>query len=76
MQPIKGLAMALIVVGAAALAFGGFSYTRDTHSMQMGPISMTVQDRRSVNVPIWAGVCAIVVGAGLLFVPRSRQAHA
>ena len=49
------------------LAYGGFSYTRQTHEVKLGPLEMSVQEKESVNVPVWAGVGAILIGGGLLF---------
>ena len=72
MNSTKIIAIVLIVAGAAALAFGGFSYTKDSETANLGPLSLTVKDKRQVNVPVWAGVAAIVVGAGLLLVPQKR----
>ena len=68
-EPMKVLALALLVGGVAGLAYGGFSYTRDSHTTKLGPIELTVKDERQVNIPVWAGVAAVVVGAGLLLVP-------
>jgi hypothetical protein len=56
----------LIAVGMLALIYGGFTYTRATHQANIGPINIAVQDNRRVDVPIWAGVAAIVIGGGLL----------
>jgi hypothetical protein len=53
------------------LAYGGFSYTKETQGAKIGPIELTVQDRQTVNIPVWAGVAAIIAGALLLFVPKS-----
>lgn len=66
MNPIKIVAIVLIAAGILALAYGGFSYTEDTHEAELGPIEMTVKETRKVNIPVWAGIGAIVVGAGLL----------
>jgi hypothetical protein len=60
--------IALIVAGALALIYGGFSYTRETHQAQLGPIALTVTDRERVNVPLWAGVVAVAAGALMLLV--------
>jgi hypothetical protein len=76
MNPVKLLAIVLIVLGAAGLAYGGFSYTRDTQTAEIGPLEITVTDRRRVQVPIWAGVVAIVIGTGLLLVPARSLKNA
>ena len=72
MNPVKGFAIVLLAAGIAGLAYGGFTYTRETHSTHIGPIELNVKDKRTVNVPVWAGVAAIVVGAGLLLVPLKK----
>ena len=64
--------MALIVVGVLGLIYGGFSYTRDTKQTQVGPIEISVTDRQHVNVPVWAGVGAILIGGALLLVGRNK----
>lgn len=71
MNAIKIAAIALIVAGVLGLAYGGFSYTKDTQQAQIGPLELTVQEQQTVNIPIWAGVAAIVAGGLLLFVPKN-----
>ncbi len=66
MNPIKLVAIVLIVAGALGLAYGGFSYTKETHDVKLGPIELSVKEKQDVNVPVWAGVAAIVVGGLLL----------
>jgi len=66
MNAIKMLGLALIVAGALGLAYGGFSYTKDTTAVKLGPIELTVKEKQSVNVPLWAGVAAVVAGGLLL----------
>ncbi|MEO8153970.1 MAG: hypothetical protein ABI605_12930 [Rhizobacter sp.] len=66
MTPIKLVAAILIVAGLLGLLYGGFSYTKATHDIKLGPIEFSVKEKESVNVPVWAGVAAIVAGAGLL----------
>jgi hypothetical protein len=67
MNPIKMLAIALIVAGGLGLLYGGFTYTKDTHQAKLGPIVLSVTEKESVNIPIWAGVGALVAGMFLLF---------
>jgi len=70
MNAIKMLAIVLIVAGGLALAYGGFTYTKETHQAKLGPIELSVKDTETVNIPIWAGVGAIVAGVVLLFVRK------
>jgi TRAP-type C4-dicarboxylate transport system permease small subunit len=72
MNSIRIVALALIVAGVLALVYGGFSYTKETHDVKLGPIELSVKEKQKVNVPIWAGVGAIVVG-GLLLVLGSKK---
>ncbi len=62
----KMLAIGLLVAGALGLAYGGFSYTRETHEADIGPLSISVEDNDYVNVPVWASFGALLVGAVLL----------
>ncbi|PKM16203.1 MAG: hypothetical protein CVV05_20425 [Gammaproteobacteria bacterium HGW-Gammaproteobacteria-1] len=71
MNALKVVALALIVLGALALAYGGFSYTSETHHADIGPLHMSVAEKERVNVPLWAGVAAIIAG-GLLLVVGKR----
>jgi hypothetical protein len=66
MNPVKVLALLLIAGGLIGLAYGGFTYTRQTHDVKVGPVELSVNDKRSVNIPLWASVVAVVAGAGLL----------
>jgi len=66
MQGIKLVAVILIVAGILAIVFGGFSFTKESHSARVGPLDFSLKEKEHVNVPVWAGVAAIVVGAGLL----------
>ncbi len=68
MNTMRIAALALIIAGVLALAYGGFTYTRQTHQAQVGPIELSVQDNKTVTVPIWAGVGVIVLGGALLLV--------
>ena len=70
MDAIKMLAIVLIVAGGLGLAYGGFTYTKETHQAKLGPIELSVKDTQTVNVPIWAGVGAMVAGMVLLFVRK------
>jgi len=72
MNSIKLIAIVLIVAGALGLAYGGFTYTKDTTAVKIGPIELSVKEKETVNVPVWAGIGAIVVG-GLLLVFGNKK---
>lgn len=73
MDAPKIVAILLIVAGVLGLAYGGFSYTKDTHRADLGPLHMSVAEKEHVNVPVWAGVGAIVVGGLLLVTGKKSQ---
>ncbi|HVY66004.1 MAG TPA: hypothetical protein VHH11_14375 [Gammaproteobacteria bacterium] len=66
------VAIVIVVAGVLALAYGGFSYTSKDTAAKLGPVEIKVEKENRVNVPMWAGVAAIVVG-GLLFVGAGRR---
>jgi len=71
MDSTKIAALLLVLAGVLGLAYGGFSYTRETHRADMGPLHMSVSEKQRVNFPLWAGVGAIVLG-GFMFVRGAR----
>ena len=66
MQGMRLVGLMLLVFGILALAYGGFSYTRDREKAQIGPLHIEVQDKERVNIPLWVGVVGAVGGAALL----------
>jgi hypothetical protein len=70
MSAIRIAAIVIIVAGILGLVYGGFSYTKQTHDAKLGPIELSVKDKQTVNVPVWAGVGAIVIGGAVLLVGK------
>ena len=73
MNASKIAGVLLIVAGVLGLAYGSFSYTKQTHEAKVGPIELTIKDKETVNIPIWAGVGAIVLGGVLLFLGNKKS---
>ena len=73
MSVLRIVAIVLIVAGIAGLLVGSFTYTKATHEAQIGPIDLSVKEKKTVNIPLWAGVAAIVAGGLLLVVPGSGR---
>jgi hypothetical protein len=72
MNVVKGAAIALILAGALGLVYGSFSYTKETQQVKLGPIELSVKEQQTVNIPVWAGVGAIVIG-GVLLLSGSKK---
>jgi hypothetical protein len=70
MNIVKIVAILLIVAGVAGLVYGGFTYTKESHDVKLGPVEFSVEEKERINVPVWAGVASIVVGTGLLLVRK------
>lgn len=70
MNGMKLVGVVLIVAGVLALMYGGFSYTKETHKADIGPIHVAVEEKQDVNVPLWAGIAAIVAGVAMLVIPK------
>jgi len=72
MNSLKGVGIVLLVAGALALVYGGFTYTKRTHKTELGPLTLAIKDKETVNIPVWAGVAAVVVGGVLVFARSNR----
>lgn len=72
MGATKIIAILLLVIGAASLAMGGFSYTKDKTVVKLGSLEVSAKETEQVNIPMWLGVGAIAVG-GLLLVFGSKR---
>jgi len=67
------IAIVLIIVGALGLAYRQFSYTKETHEAKIGPLELSVKEKQTVDVPLWASLGAIGVGVVLLVTGRGRK---
>jgi hypothetical protein len=70
MNTLKMAGIALIVAGVLGLVYGSFTFTKETHETKIGPLELAVKDEEKVNIPVWAGVAAVVAGGAMLLAPR------
>ncbi len=70
MNGLRGVAVALIIAGILGLSYGGFTYTQETHTADIGSLHLSVDEEQRVNIPIWLGIGALVLGGALLLVGR------
>jgi len=68
--PLRAIALVLIIAGIVGLAYGNFTYTKATHEAKVGPFDFAVKEKKTVNVPLWAGIGAIVAGVVLFAIPK------
>ncbi|MHB1353613.1 MAG: hypothetical protein ACYC5S_04500 [Thiobacillus sp.] len=73
MNAAKLAAIVLIVAGTLGLVYGGFSYTKETHKTQLGPIEFSVEDKETVSIPVWASVGAIAIGSLVLLLGGNKR---
>jgi multidrug transporter EmrE-like cation transporter len=73
MTPVRIVGIVLVIAGALALAYGGFSYTKETHQAKLGPLELSVKQKETVNVPQWAGLGSIALGVVLLVAGGKRK---
>ena len=66
METNKLIGIILIVVGCLGLAYGGFTYTKETSAVKLGPIELKVQEKETVSVPLIVSAGAIAIGVFLL----------
>jgi hypothetical protein len=72
MSITKIFGILLIVAGALGLIYGGFSYTKESHGTQLGPIVLKVEEKESVLVPLAVSVGALAIGAFLVLGMRNK----
>lgn len=70
MNPAKLIGIILIAAGGLGLVYGGFSYTKETTGLKVGPLELKVQEKETINVPLIVSAGAIVLGVFLLVVGR------
>lgn len=73
MNSVKLIGLVLVVAGALALGYGGFSYTKDTTAVKLGPLELSYKEKQTVYIPIWVGVGALLVGGICVIVGFKRR---
>jgi len=72
MSITKIFGIVLLVAGALGLIYGGFSYTKDSHGTQLGPIVLKVEEKETVFVPIFISLGAMALGGFLVLGLRNK----
>lgn len=72
MNIIRVLGVLLIIAGAVSLAYGQFSYTKETHDAELGPLEFQISEKETISVPTWAGIGAVGLGVILLVIRTNK----
>jgi TRAP-type C4-dicarboxylate transport system permease small subunit len=67
---LRIVAILLIVAGVAGLVYGKLTYTKSTHEARIGPLDLSLKEKRTVNMPLWLSIAAIVAGGILVSIPK------
>jgi len=73
MNVLRITAIMLIIVGILGLVYGSFTYTKETHNAKIGSIDLSIKEKETVNIPVWAGAGAIAFGSLLLLFGNKRD---
>jgi hypothetical protein len=63
---VRLIGVLLIVAGVVGLIYQQFSFTKESTQAKIGPLELTLKEKETVNVPLWASLGAIGVGVVLL----------
>ena len=69
----KWIGIVLLALGTVTLAMRTFSYTKETHDADLGPIKFSVKEKERVEIPVWVGVVLVAGGAAALLVPSRKR---
>ena len=72
MSTTKIIGILLIMAGVLGLIYGGFSYTKETHTTQLGPLQLKVEEKETVLVPVIASAGALVLGLLLIVAGKNK----
>jgi hypothetical protein len=73
----RAVGMLLLLIGLAGLAWGGFQYAQERHRVDLGPVDLSVTEKKTVPIPPVAGAVALAAGLVLLVMGsggRTREA--
>ena len=66
MNKFRILAIVLIVAGILGLVYDRFTYTQESHDLEIGSLEVSVKEKETLHIPVWCSVGAIAAGALLL----------
>jgi hypothetical protein len=71
---MKGLAIALIVIGIVMMVFRSVNFTQEKKVADVGPLEINKQEEKSVNWPLYAGIAVTAAGVIILVAANKNKA--
>src|SRR5262245_31042354 len=72
MKPLALVGVLLIFLGVIGLVVENVSFTERRTVLDVGPLKVQADEQKVVPIPTIAGVVAVVVGLGLVFLGRKK----
>lgn len=63
----------LLVAGILAMVYQGITYTSQETVLNVGPVEVTAQEKKSIPLPPVLGAIGIVAGITLILVDRRKS---
>jgi hypothetical protein len=76
MKPLVWLGILLVALGALALIYQGFTYTRQEKVLDVGPVHATAERQERISIPPILGGLALAGGIALLAVGGKKSSSA
>lgn len=72
MKPLNFIGLLLLIVGLLTMIYGGISYTRKTHEAKLGALTISIQEKQTVYIPIWVGLISMIAGGTVLMIKQKK----
>ena len=70
---VTTIGILLTVLGILALAYQGFSYTKQEQVAQIGDVKVTADTQKTIYFPPYLGGISLIAGIILVVVGRKKQ---
>lgn len=71
---MKGIGIALIVIGIVMMVFRSFNYKEEKNVVDAGPLKINKEETKTVNWPLYAGIVVTVAGVVILVSANKNKA--
>jgi multisubunit Na+/H+ antiporter MnhC subunit len=72
-SPLAIVGIVILALGIIAFALGGFRFTEEKTALKVGDLKVTTEQQRTLPIPPWVSIAAIVLGVGLTGFALTRR---